>query len=163
MVLSDHDLPGFDSRAALALVRATGHDVPFIVVSGQIGEAHAVEMLKAGAHDFVLKSEMARLATTVRRALSEAENRRLRLAAVQELPVGSVARELGVATLRRAVARSVHRRRPRAGHHPRLAVADDARAAVVVRDDRAHRAALARHGHRTGLAQAHAVAPARAA
>jgi signal transduction histidine kinase len=78
IVISDHGLPGFDARAALAALRATGRDDPFIVVSGAIGEDVAVEMMRAGATDYVMKSSLARLPTAVARELRDAATRRAR-------------------------------------------------------------------------------------
>ena len=77
IVLCDHGLPSFSSMEALRLVRDTGSDIPFVVLSGTIGEEAAVEALKAGARDVVLKTNLARLGPVVDRELSEAENRRL--------------------------------------------------------------------------------------
>src|SRR5690349_9143126 len=62
IVVSDNGMPTFDAEAALQLLRGTGLDVPFIVVSGQIGEESATALMRAGAHDFVLKDKLARLA-----------------------------------------------------------------------------------------------------
>ena len=61
LILSDHVLPHFGSGAALQLVRSRGLDVPFIIVSGVIGEEIAVDALRNGAHDYILKDRMARL------------------------------------------------------------------------------------------------------
>ena len=76
IVLSDHSLPAFDAFRALRLLRAQGSDIPFIVVSGRIGESAAVELMKAGANDYVRKDSLERLAPAVRRELDAAENRR---------------------------------------------------------------------------------------
>src|ERR1700759_3653894 len=76
IVLSDHSLPGFGSMEALNLVKEIRPGVPFIVVSGVIGEENAVDLMKAGASDFVMKSNMARLAPSIERELREAEFRR---------------------------------------------------------------------------------------
>src|SRR3990172_2149591 len=78
IVISDYSLPQFDGRAALTLLRETGQDIPFIVVSGTIGEETAVAMMKAGAHDYLLKGNLARLAPAVERELAQAETRRER-------------------------------------------------------------------------------------
>ncbi|MCB9561849.1 MAG: response regulator [Kofleriaceae bacterium] len=75
LVLCDFTLPGFGPMAALEQVRERRGDVPFIVVSGTIGEEAAVELLRAGAHDFVLKDRLARLVPAVDRELREALNR----------------------------------------------------------------------------------------
>jgi len=62
LILSDYSLPQFGGVAALSLFQATGKDIPFIMVSGVMGEDRAVEMMKAGVHDYVLKHNLARLA-----------------------------------------------------------------------------------------------------
>ena len=76
IVLCDHTLPSLSSADALRIVRDSGVDVPFVVLSGTIGEEAAVEALKAGARDVVLKTNLARLGAVVDRELREAENRR---------------------------------------------------------------------------------------
>ena len=75
LILSDHAVPQFGSREALQLVRSRGLDVPFIIVSGQIGEDIAVEAMRNGAADYLLKDRMARLGQA---ALKVLENRRMR-------------------------------------------------------------------------------------
>jgi PAS domain S-box-containing protein len=76
IVISDNTMPTFDASSALRLLRDRELDVPFIVVSGQIGEETAVALMRAGAHDFVLKDSLARLLPAVTRELREAEERR---------------------------------------------------------------------------------------
>jgi signal transduction histidine kinase len=76
LVLADFSLPQFDAPAALAVLQATGLDVPFIVISGTIGEETAVDMMRAGAHDYLMKDHLARLGPAVRRELAEAQVRR---------------------------------------------------------------------------------------
>ncbi|MBI4625378.1 MAG: PAS domain S-box protein, partial [Verrucomicrobia bacterium] len=76
IVLSDHGMPHFSAPAALKTLKQSGHDLPFIVVSGTIGEEAAVAMMKAGAHDYLLKDNLQRLVPVVRRELTEAEGRR---------------------------------------------------------------------------------------
>ncbi|MGH7788320.1 MAG: ATP-binding protein [Candidatus Binatia bacterium] len=78
VVLSDYSLPTYDGLAALRLVRSRGLDVPFILVSGALGEEAAIESLKLGATDYVLKGRLDRLAPVLRRALSDTEERRQR-------------------------------------------------------------------------------------
>ena len=78
LVLSDYRLPGFDAGAALALLLNSGIDIPFIVVSGTIEEAAAVELMRMGAHDYLMKNNLSRLAPAVRRELAEAGERRER-------------------------------------------------------------------------------------
>ncbi len=86
LVVSDHAMPGFSAPAALQMLREGGWpDVPFVIVSGHIGEDAAVEVMKAGAHDYVPKDNLARLALVVERALREAEERRQRRRAREEL------------------------------------------------------------------------------
>ncbi|MBL8061949.1 MAG: GAF domain-containing protein [Anaerolineales bacterium] len=75
IILCDYSLPHFNAPQALALVQSTGSDLPFIIVSGTIGEESAVESLKAGAHDFIIKGNPARLATAVQRELRDAKVR----------------------------------------------------------------------------------------
>jgi signal transduction histidine kinase len=76
VVIADHALPRFDAPAALGVLRAAGIDLPFIIVSGQIGEDAAVAAMKAGAHDYVMKNRLARLAPAVEREIRESVNRR---------------------------------------------------------------------------------------
>ena len=78
LIISDYSMPQFAGPAALALYRQKGLDIPFISVSGVIGEETAVEMMKAGAHDYVMKGNLARLAPAVRRELQAAHERRAR-------------------------------------------------------------------------------------
>jgi PAS domain S-box-containing protein len=75
LVLSDHELPGFSGAQALELVRAQAPRLPFIFVSGVIGEDNAVELLKRGATDYVSKSRLERLPVVVERALREVDER----------------------------------------------------------------------------------------
>ncbi len=75
IVICDYILPGFGAIAALKLLQATAQDIPFIIVSGVIDEQIAVDTLKAGAHDFVLKSRMSRLVPAIERELREAKIR----------------------------------------------------------------------------------------
>ena len=76
VVLSDHSMREFSSMDALALVRARDPDLPFIIVSGTIGEDAAVDAMKAGAQDYVLKQDLRRLGPAVEREMREAANRR---------------------------------------------------------------------------------------
>jgi PAS domain S-box-containing protein len=80
LIISDYALPQFGGAAALALFQKKAMDIPFIIVSGALGEERAVEMMKAGAHDYVLKHNLARLAPAVTRELAAAEERRARRA-----------------------------------------------------------------------------------
>jgi len=75
LILVDYALPAFDGMSALAIVRERGLDLPFIFVSGRLGEEAAIESLRSGATDYVLKNRLSRLAPAVIRALAEAEER----------------------------------------------------------------------------------------
>lgn len=78
MVFSDYTMPSFNALDALDTLRETAKDLPFIIVSGSIGETLAVEAMKAGAHDYVLKGNTLRLVPVVQRELREAIERRQR-------------------------------------------------------------------------------------
>jgi DNA-binding NtrC family response regulator len=73
IVLSDFSLPQFDGMSALRVVKEMRPQIPFVFVSGTIGEERAITALRAGAVDYVLKENLARLAPAVRRAIGEAE------------------------------------------------------------------------------------------
>jgi PAS domain S-box-containing protein len=85
LVVSDYSLPTFSGPEALRLVKERGHDIPFIIVSGTIGEAAAVNALKAGAHDFLPKGQLARLLPAIDRELRDVAQRRARLRAQEAL------------------------------------------------------------------------------
>src|SRR5213592_3151794 len=74
-VMSDFSMPGFSGLEALTAFRATGLDIPFIFVSGTIGEETAVVAMKAGANDYVMKDNMSRLAPVLERELVQAARR----------------------------------------------------------------------------------------
>jgi two-component system, NarL family, sensor histidine kinase UhpB len=78
LVLADYTLPGYDGITALRAVRMKWPDVPFVFVSGSLGEERAIDALKSGATDYVLKDRLQRLPAVVQRALSEARDRRER-------------------------------------------------------------------------------------
>ncbi|MCR2746447.1 hybrid sensor histidine kinase/response regulator [Limnobacter parvus] len=83
VVISDHNLPGFGSEEALRVVRDSGLDIPFIIVSGSIGEHVAVEAMRAGADDYLMKDKMARLVPAIERSLRAANERRNLVSAEQ--------------------------------------------------------------------------------
>jgi two-component system cell cycle sensor histidine kinase/response regulator CckA len=85
LVLSDYAMPGFGGLDALRIVKASDVDLPFILVSGTIGEDLAVAAMKAGAHDYLLKEHLTRLGVAVARELHEAQERRGRRDAEEEL------------------------------------------------------------------------------
>ena len=76
LVLSDYTMPRFRATEALELFREQGLDAPFVVVSGSVGEEIAVETMRAGANDYVMKDKLTRLSSAVSRELREAEARR---------------------------------------------------------------------------------------
>jgi diguanylate cyclase (GGDEF)-like protein len=75
-IISDYHLPRFSAPEALDLFRMSGIDVPFIVVSGAIGEETAAELMRIGAHDYLLKHRLTRLAVAVHREIEQAASRR---------------------------------------------------------------------------------------
>lgn len=85
LVLADYTLPSFGARDALAIMQKSGVEVPFIIVSGTIDEVSAVDAMRAGAHDYVLKGHLERLLPAIERELADAERRRERLRTEAEL------------------------------------------------------------------------------
>lgn len=75
VVISDYNLPSFDALGALEVVKPTG--IPFFVVSGTIGEEIAVNLMRSGAHDYLMKGHLTRLVPAIQRALAEVEQQRL--------------------------------------------------------------------------------------
>jgi two-component system cell cycle sensor histidine kinase/response regulator CckA len=78
LIISDYVLPQFSGIEALKMVQKKGLDIPFIIVSGKIGEETAIEALKAGAHDYLLKDRLTRLGPAIERELREAAARKQR-------------------------------------------------------------------------------------
>jgi two-component system cell cycle sensor histidine kinase/response regulator CckA len=83
LIIADYSMPRFNGIEALALFQKSDLDLPFIIVSGTIGEEIAVAAMRAGAHDYVLKDNLLRLGPAVQRELHEAEERRARRRAEQ--------------------------------------------------------------------------------
>ncbi len=119
VVLSDYHLPGFTGLEALQMLRehtqAGGADLPFILVSGQIGEDTAVEAMRTGAADYLLKANLARLAPAVDHAVAASRMQRARIAADHELQasrrrLSELAQHLqtSVEAERQAIAREIH-------------------------------------------------------
>ena len=107
LVLSDFALPGYDGFTALADARAARPEVPFLFVSGAIGEELAIDLLRRGATDYVLKDRLHRLAPAVRRALREASERAERRAAsARARTLQSLSEALSVAPRPAEVARA---------------------------------------------------------
>ena len=84
-IIADYRLPQFDAPSALRVLKESGLDLPFIVVSGTIGEELAVEMMRAGAHDYLMKGSMVRLGPVVEREIGEARSRAARREAERQL------------------------------------------------------------------------------
>ncbi len=84
LVLSDYQLPGFNGLSALAIAKERRPEIPFILISGNIGEELAIESLKSGATDYVLKNRISRLIPSVQRAIKESTERAERLKAIEE-------------------------------------------------------------------------------
>ena len=84
VVISDYVMPRFSGLEALGILKESGFDIPFIIVSGKIGEETAVETMKNGAHDYILKGNLARLAPAIKREMEEAETRGKRKQAEEE-------------------------------------------------------------------------------
>lgn len=76
LILCDYKMPNFSAPAALKIIQGMNFDIPFLVVSGTIGEDTAVEVMKAGAHDYLMKDKLTRLPAAVERELRDAKNRR---------------------------------------------------------------------------------------
>ena len=84
-ILADYNLPLFSAPEALRLLQASGRDIPFIMMAGAVSEATAVAAMRAGAHDYISKENLARLGPAIERELAEAASRRLKRAAERAL------------------------------------------------------------------------------
>src|SRR5512137_2753007 len=85
VVIADYVLPCFSGLDAINVLKKTGKDLPFIIVSGKIGEDTAVETMKAGAHDYIMKGNLARLLPAIEREIEEAKVRQKRREAEEKL------------------------------------------------------------------------------
>lgn len=115
LVIADYSLPAFSGIRALEIVRAGGEDLPFILVSGTVGEELAVAAMKAGANDYVMKSALGKLVPAIERELREAEVRRGKRAADEALRQANLRlhalsrRMLGIQeSERRRISRELH-------------------------------------------------------
>ena len=115
VIVSDYNLPGFSGLVALERLQACQRDVPFVLVSGEIGEDTAVEAMRNGASDYLLKNNSARLAPALLHAIEGREMRRARERADLELSVSKqrlheLAQHLqtSVEMERAAIAREIH-------------------------------------------------------
>jgi DNA-binding NarL/FixJ family response regulator len=114
-VVSDYNLPGFSGLVALELLKASKREIPFILVSGEIGDDTAVEAMRNGASDYLQKSHLARLVPALMHAIDAAETRRARVRADRDL-VASKQRlhelaqhlQTSVEHERAAIAREIH-------------------------------------------------------
>ncbi|MDH4061408.1 MAG: histidine kinase [Aquincola sp.] len=114
-VLSDYNLPGFSGLAALEILKTSGRLLPFVILSGEIGEDVAVQAMRNGASDYLLKSNLARLDPALEHAIEANETRRARVAADQELAasrrqLSELAQHLqtSIEQERAAIAREIH-------------------------------------------------------
>jgi len=78
LILSDYNMPHFSTKEALSILKESDIDIPFILVSGAIGEENAVQLMKEGAHDYVVKDHLGRLGPVIERELQEARERKSR-------------------------------------------------------------------------------------
>lgn len=85
IVLADFNMPRFTAPAALEILKSSGKDIPFVIVSGSVGEDVAVQAMRAGAHDFFAKTNLARLGAAIEREIREFENRQDRRHALAQL------------------------------------------------------------------------------
>ena len=106
IVLSDYSMPSFSGLEALSIVRRKGIDVPFIIVSGTVGEEAAVGAMRAGAHDYVLKQSLVRLCPAIDRELREAELRASQKKMQEQLLISD--RMASVGTLAAGVAHEIN-------------------------------------------------------
>jgi putative two-component system response regulator len=112
IILSDYNMPRFDAFAALAILKKSGIDIPFIIVSGAIGEETAVAAMKAGAHDYIMKDNLARLVAAIERELGEAQIRHKKRETEKQL-------EHSFFDLAETVARAMDSRDPYTAGHAR--------------------------------------------
>ena len=85
LILCDYSMPHFSALAALELLKKIELDIPFIIISGTVGEDVAVKAMRGGAHDYLMKDNLTRLVPTIEREINEAENRRARRRAEEAL------------------------------------------------------------------------------
>jgi signal transduction histidine kinase len=96
VVFSDWSMPAFSAMEALKVLRTSGLDLPFLIVSGTVGEETAVEALRTGAHDFLIKHRLARLTVAVDRELREASMRRERARINEQLMISDRMASVGI-------------------------------------------------------------------
>ena len=139
VILSDYNVPGFDGLSALAASHLGCPDVPFIFVTGALGEERAIDLLKKGATDYVLKDRLERLVPSIDRALREANEKAERRRAERSLQLALEATELGtwVWDLKRQALRCDARNCVLLGQPPGVELKAGAWAAAIHDEDRA--------------------------
>ena len=121
VILCDYKMPGFSAPEALEIAKEISPKTPFVVVSGTIGEDVAVEMMKSGAMDYVMKDKLFRLAPAVQRALKENEERAERKKAAQALRESELKMHRVLAETIEALSSALEKRDPyTAGHQRRV-------------------------------------------
>ncbi len=140
-ILADYHLPQFDGLSAQVIAARFCPDIPFIFLSGSIGEELAVERLKEGATDYVLKDRMARLPSAVRRALAEAAERAERRRAEEDVRRLNAELEQRVVERTRALAESERRLRAILDHSPAMISLKDTNGKYIVTNREFERAA----------------------
>jgi signal transduction histidine kinase len=106
VIVSDHSLPNFSAPAAFAIVRGLNIDIPFIIVSGTVGEEVAVQAMRTGVHDFLLKGHLKRLVAAIEREIREAEMRGERRRIQEQLLISERMASMG--TLAAGVAHEIN-------------------------------------------------------
>ncbi len=107
VILCDYTMPHFNALSALKLLQETVLDIPFIIISGVIGEGTAVDAMRSGAHDYLMKDNLVRLAPAIDREMQEAKNRKARQQAEMALTKLSGDLELAVQDYRRVLDNSL--------------------------------------------------------
>ncbi len=98
VIISDYSLPHFDGMGAFRVLKDCGLDIPFIIVSGTIGEETAVAAMKAGVHDYIMKGNLSRLPPAIERELRDVADRQARKVAEEQLRLAERLRTIGEST-----------------------------------------------------------------